>query len=42
MVKRQIPQSILRRDELHCIVYSSKSNQWLYSKEDDIFNLIMA
>ena len=42
MVKRQIPQSILRRDELHCITYSLTSDQWLYSKDDDDFNLIMA
>lgn len=42
MVKRQIPQNILRRDELDRIKYSLKSDQWLYCKDDYNFNLIMA
>jgi hypothetical protein len=42
MVKRQIPQNIFRRVELQCITFSVQANRWLYSREDDTFNLIMA
>jgi integrase/recombinase XerD len=42
MAKRQIPQSILKRIELECVNYSPKSNQWLYSREEDTCNLIAA
>lgn len=42
MRKRQISDTILRRVELQCLSFSPEANRWLYSREDDIFNLIMA
>jgi integrase len=42
LTKRQINESIFRRAELNCIAFSPQTNTWVYSREDDTSNLLMA
>jgi integrase/recombinase XerD len=40
--KRQISKNIFRRPELNCIVFSSQTNTWVYTADNDTSNLLMA
>lgn len=40
--RRQISEDILKRPELDCITFSTKTNAWLYNAEDDSAKLLMA
>ena len=40
--RRLINESIFRRPELQCIVFSPETNRWVYDPEDDSANLIGA
>jgi len=40
--KRQINENIFRRPELNCIAFSSQTNTWIYTADNDTSNLLMA
>ena len=40
--RRQISETIFRRPELQCIVFSPQANRWVYIPENDSANLLTA
>jgi hypothetical protein len=40
--RRQINETIFRRPELQCIIFSPEANRWVYNPENDSANLLAA